>query len=41
MKGFNTGLLLFSGTEENTYLTDIKEYSYNDDEVVVKDLKME
>jgi len=40
MKGFNTGLLLFSGTEENTYLTDIKEYSYNDDEVVVKDLKM-
>ena len=40
MKGFNTALLLFSGTEENTYLTDIKEYSYNDDEVVVKDLKM-
>jgi hypothetical protein len=40
MKGFNTALLLFSGTEENTYLTDIKEYLYNDDEVSVKDLKM-
>jgi hypothetical protein len=40
MKGFNTALLLFSGTEENTYITDIKEYLYNDDEVSVKDLKM-
>ena len=40
VKGFNTALLLFSGTTENTYLTDIKEYSYNGDEVSVKDLKI-